>query len=170
MVFRPFLDKFAVVFIDDILVYSKIREEHANHLRMVLKTLEEHKLYTKLKKCEFWLETVQFLGHIVTKDGISMDPTKVEAIVNWPRPINVSEVRSFLGMAGYYRRFVEGFSKLALLITKLLRNTNKFEWTTKCQDTFKELKKRLVSAPILAIPKGNEGCGRGKESGIFHPN
>ena len=91
-VFRPFLDKFIIVFIDDILVYSKTREEHANHLRMVLKTLEEHKLYAKLKKCEFWLEKVQFLGHIVTKDGISVDLTKVEAIVNWPRPTNVSEV------------------------------------------------------------------------------
>ena len=97
---------------------------------MVLKTLEEHKLYAKLKKCEFWLEEVQFLGHIVTKDGISVDPAKIEAIVNWPRPANVSEVRSFLGMAGYYRRFIEGFSKLALPITKLLQNTNKFEWTT----------------------------------------
>ena len=91
-VFRPFLDKFAVVFIDDILVYSKTRKEHANHLRMVLKTLEEHKLYAKLTKCEFWPERVQFLGHIVTKDGISVDPAKVEAIVNWPRPTNVFEV------------------------------------------------------------------------------
>ena len=91
---------------------------------MVLKTLEEHKLYAKLKKSEFWLERVQFLGHIVTKDGISVDPTKVVAIVNWPRPTNVSEVRSFLSIAGYYRRFVEGFSKLALPITKLLRPLN----------------------------------------------
>jgi len=111
IVFRPFLDKFVVVIIDDILVYSKTRKEHANHLRMVLKTLKEHKLYAKLKKCEFWLERVQFLGHIVTKDGISVDPAKVEAIVNWPRPTSVSQVRSFLGIAGYYRKFVEGFSK-----------------------------------------------------------
>jgi len=101
-IFRPFLDKFIVVFIDDILVYSKTGEEHANHLQMVLKTLEEHKLYAKLKKCEFWLEKVQFLGHIVTKDGILVDLEKVEAIVNWLRPTNVSGVRSFLGMAGYY--------------------------------------------------------------------
>ena len=86
---------------------------------MVLKTLEEHKQYAKLKKCKFWLEMVQFLGHIVTKDSISVDPAKVDAIVNWPRPTNVSKVRSFLGMAGYYRRFVEGFSKLALPITKI---------------------------------------------------
>jgi len=91
-VFRPFLDKFSAVFIDDILVYSKTRGEHANHLRIVLKTPEEHKQYAKLTKCEFWLEKVQFLGHIVTKDGISADLVKVEAIVNWPRPINVSEV------------------------------------------------------------------------------
>ena len=99
---------------------------------MVLKTLEEHKLYAKLKQCEFWLEKVQFLGHIVTNDGISVDSTNVEAIVNWLRPTNVSKVRSFLGIAGYYQRFVEGFSKLALPITKLLQKTNKFEWTTEC--------------------------------------
>ena len=156
-VFRPFLDKFIVVFIDGILVCAKIREEHANHLRMVLKTLKEHKLYAKLKKCEFWSEKVQFLGHIVTRDGVSVDLTKVEAIVNWPRPTNVSEVRSFSGMAGYYRRFVERFSKLALPITKLLWKTNKFEWTIECEDTFQELKKCLVSAPILAILESNEG-------------
>jgi len=101
-VFKPYLDKFVAVFIDDILVYSKTREEHADHLRTVLKTLEEHKLYPKFKKCEFWLRKVQFLGHILTKEGISVDPIKVEAIVNWPRPTKVSEVRSFLGMAGYY--------------------------------------------------------------------
>jgi len=135
-VFRPFLDKFIVIFIDDILVHSKTREEHANHLRMVLKPLEEHKLYAKLKKYEFWLEKMQFLGHIVTKDGISVDPAKVEAIVYWPRPTNVSEVRSFLGVAGYYRSFVEGFSKLALSITKLLRKTNKFEWTMSMKIAF----------------------------------
>jgi len=136
-VFRPFLDKFVVVFIDDILVYSKTREEHANHLRMVLKTLEEHKLFIKLKKCEFWLERVQFLGHIVTKDGISVDPAKVEAIVNWPRPTNVSKVRSFLGIAGYYLRFVERLSKLALPITKLLQKTTKFEWTPNVKIAFR---------------------------------
>ena len=124
---------------------------------MVLKTLEEHKLYAKLKKCEFWLEEMQFLGHIMTKDGISVDQTKIEAIVNWPRPKNVSEVRSVLGMAGYYRRFVEGFSKLALPITRLLRKTNKFEWTKESEDAFQELKKRMVSASILDIPEGNEG-------------
>ena len=126
-VFKPFLDKFIAVFIDDILVYSKTKDEHADHLRIVLKTLEEHKLYAKLKKCKFWLQKFQFLGHIVTKEGISMDPAKVEAIMNYPRPTNVSEVRSFLGMASYYRIFIEGFSKLALPITNLLRKSNKFE-------------------------------------------
>jgi len=101
-IFKSFPDKFVVVFIDDILVYSKTRTEHANHLQMVLKTLKEQKLYAKLKKCEFWLEEVQFLGHIVTKGGILVDPAKTEAIVNWSRLTNVSEVRSFLGMAGYH--------------------------------------------------------------------
>jgi len=103
---------------------------------MVLKTIEEHELYAKLKKCEFWLKEVQFLGHIMTKDGISVDPAKIEDIVNRPRPTNVSEVRSFLGMAGYYRRFIEEFFKLALPITRLLQKTNKFEWTTECEDAF----------------------------------
>jgi len=96
------------------------------------------------------------MGHIVTKDGISVDPAKIEAIVNWPRSTKVSKVRSFLGITGCYRRFVEGFSKLAFPITKLLRKTTKFEWTPECEDSFQELKKRLVSAPILAIPEGNE--------------
>ena len=123
----------------------------------MLKTLEEHKLSVKFKKCEFWLEKVDFLGHMVSQEGISVDPTKIEAIVNWLRPTNVSEVRSFLGMAGYYRRFVEGFSKLAMPITKLLKKSNEFEWTEECENSFRELKKRLVIAPVLAIPEGDKG-------------
>jgi len=111
-VFRPFLDKFIVVFIDDILIYSRNNEEHAQHLRLVLKTLREHKLYAKLKKCEFWLEQVVFLGHVVSKEGIKVDPQKIKAIVDWPRPTNVTEIRSFLGLAGYYRRFIKDFSKI----------------------------------------------------------
>jgi len=101
---------------------------------------------------------IQFLGHIVTKEGISVDLAKVEAIMNRPKPTNVSEVRSFLGIAGYYRRFMEEFSKLALPITKLVRKSNQFEWTRECEDSFQELKRRPVSAPILIIPEGNEGC------------
>ena len=156
-VFKPFLDKFVVVFIDDILIYSKSVEEHENHLRLVLQLLQERKLYAKLKKCEFWLDSVAFLGHVVSKDGIAVDPKKVEAVVEWNRPNSVTEVRSFLGLAGYYRRFVEGFSHLAMPLTRLTQKGAKFEWTRKCEESFQELKRRLVSAPILTIPSGSGG-------------
>ncbi|GJT98228.1 putative nucleotidyltransferase, ribonuclease H [Tanacetum coccineum] len=104
-VFHEFLDKFVIVFIDDILVFSKSKEEHEEHLRTVLQILRQEKLYAKFSKCEFWLSKVAFLGHIVSAEGITMDPAKVEAITKWPRPTSVTEVRSFLGLAGYYRRF-----------------------------------------------------------------
>jgi hypothetical protein len=119
-VFMEYLDKFVVVFIDDILVFSKTEEEHAEHLRLVLQKLKEHQLYAKRSKCEFWLTEVSFLGHIVSNGGISVDPSKVKDVLNWKPPINVSEIRSFLGLAGYYRRFIEGFSKLAKPMTALL--------------------------------------------------
>nr|GEV50974.1 putative reverse transcriptase domain-containing protein [Tanacetum cinerariifolium] len=120
-IFHEYLDKFFIVFIDDILVFSKSKEEHEHHLCTVLQTLRQEKLYAKFSKCEFWLSSVAFLGHIVSAEGITMDPAKVEAITKWPRPTSVTEVRSFLGLAGYYRRFVEGFSRLALPLTKLMR-------------------------------------------------
>ena len=103
-VFKDYLDKFVVVFIDDILEYSKDEMEHEEHLRMILTRLKEHQLYAKFKKCEFWLSQVAFLGHIISKDGVAVDPSKVEAVKDWPRPKNASEVRSFLGLAGYYRK------------------------------------------------------------------
>uniref|UniRef100_A0A2N9FVM9 RNA-directed DNA polymerase n=1 Tax=Fagus sylvatica TaxID=28930 RepID=A0A2N9FVM9_FAGSY len=156
-VFKPFLDQFVVVFIDDILIYSKSKEDHERHLRLVLQVLKEKKLYAKLKKCEFWLDSVAFLGHVISKDGISVDPKKVEAVVEWNRPNNVTEIRSFLGLAGYYRRFVEGFSRLAVPLTRLTQKGVKFEWSEECEQSFQELKRRLVSAPILTIPDGSGG-------------
>jgi hypothetical protein len=156
-VFKPFLDQFVVVFIDDILIYSKSKEDHERHLRLVLQVLEEKKLYAKLKKCEFWLDSVAFLGHVISKDGISVDPKKVEAVVEWNRPNNVTEIRSFLGLASYYRRFVEGFSHLAMPLTCLTQKGVKFEWSEECEQSFQELKRRLVSAPILTIPDGSGG-------------
>jgi len=110
-VFMPELDKFVVVFIDDILIYSKNEEEHAEHLRIVLQRLREHKLYAKFTKCEFWLKKVQFLGHVISEDGISVDPSKIQDVLNWEEPTSVLEIRSFLGLAGYYRRFVPDFFK-----------------------------------------------------------
>ncbi|KAA0059508.1 DNA/RNA polymerases superfamily protein [Cucumis melo var. makuwa] len=152
MIFHRYLDQFVIVFIDDILVYSVDRESHEEHLRIVLQTLREKQLYAKFSKCEFWLEQVVFLGHVVSSKGVSVDPQKVEAIVNWERPISATEVRSFLGLAGYYRRFIEDFSRLALPLTALTRKNVKFEWSDKCEQSFQELKKRLVTAPILALP------------------
>ena len=138
-----------MVFIDDILVYSRDVQEHEQHLKIVLQTLREKKLYAKLSKCDFWLKEISFLGHIVFAEGIRVDPVKIEAVVNWKPPRSVTEVRSFLGLAGYYRRFVKGFSVIASPLTKLLRKGVMFEWSDKCQNSFEQLKEMLVEAPVL---------------------
>ncbi|CAJ2645706.1 unnamed protein product [Trifolium pratense] len=155
-IFHSFLDKFVVVFIDDILVYSKSEEEHKEHLRIVLQVLKEKKLYAKLSKCEFWLKEVSFLGHVISSGGIAVDPAKVDAVLQWGMPESVSEIRSFLGLAGYYRRFIEGFSKLALPLTQLTRKDQAFVWNVKCEESFQELKKRLTTAPVLILPDAKE--------------
>ena len=137
-VFKPYLDNFVIVFIDDIFVYSQSKEEHVEHLRIVLHTLRDKKLYAKFSKCEFWLEEVVFLGHVISAEGVYVDPKKIEAILNWKPPTNVHEVRSFLGLAGYYRRFVQNFSIIASPLTKLLRKNVKFAWNEECHDSFDE--------------------------------
>ena len=151
-VFRPYLDQFVVVFIDEILVYSRDEQEHEQHLKIVLQTLREKNLYAKLSKCDFWLKEVSFLGYIVSAEGIRIDLAKIEVVVNWKPPRSVTEVRSFLGLAGYYRRFVKGFSIIASPLTQLLRKGVKFEWTDKCQDSFEQLKEMLVEALVLTQP------------------
>jgi len=156
-VFEPYLDHFVIVFIDDILVYSQSEELHGAHLRTVLQTLREHKLYAKYSKCEFWLPEVGFLGHIVNAEGIAVDPVKIQAVRDWPQLRSASDVRSFLGLAGYYRKFVEGFSKIALPLTQLTKKDAPFVWSPACEAAFQELKDRLTSAPILTIPSGVEG-------------
>ena len=155
-VFRPYVDQFFVVFIDDILVYSKDRESHDTHLRVVLEILRKEQLYAKLNKCEFWLTEVSFLGHIVSKEGIQVDPKKIEVVVEWKPPRNVTEVRSFLGLAGYYRRFVKGFSMIAAPMTRLLQKNVKYEWSEKCQGSFEKLKAFLTEALVLTQPT----CGK----------
>jgi hypothetical protein len=155
-VFKPYLDDFVVVFIDDILVYSKTRADHEQHLKRVLSLLREKQLYAKFSKCAFWLEEVSFLGHVISGAGIAVDPTKIEAIVNWQRPTNITEVRSFLGLAGYYRRFVKDFSKIASPLTNLTRKKTPFVWDDRCDTSFQKLKQCLVTAPILVLPDGNE--------------
>ena len=156
-VFAEYLDHFTVVFIDDVLVYSKSKEEHEEHLRTSLQLLKDNQLYAKLSKCEFWLEQVAFLGHVISRKGLAVDQSKVEAVVSWKRPSSVTEIRSFLGLAGYYRRFVQGFSSIAAPLTKLTRKNVPFIWTDHCEESFQELKKRLTTAPILTLPSGSGG-------------
>ena len=151
-VFHPYLDQFVVAFIDDILVYSKDAQEHVHHLRIVLQILRENQLFVKLSKCDFWLKEVSFLGHIIFAEGIRLDLVKIEAVMNWKPPRNVTEVRSFLGLAGYYRRFVQGFSVIASSLIRLLNKGVKFEWDDKCQSSFERLKEILVEAPVLIKP------------------
>jgi hypothetical protein len=141
-----------VVFIDDILIYSKNEEEHAKHLRIVLARLREHQLYAKFSKCAFWLEEIQFLGDVLTSQGIAVDPSKVKDILEWKPPTTLHQVRSFLALAGYYRRFIPDFSKIVKPITDLLKNDTKFDWSSKCDEAFKQLKVLLTTTPVLAQP------------------
>ncbi|WVZ80294.1 hypothetical protein U9M48_027784, partial [Paspalum notatum var. saurae] len=151
-VFMNELHKFVVVFIDDILVYSKNEKEHEEHLRIVLSRLREHKLYARFSKCAFWLKEVAFLGHILSAKGVAVDPSKVEDVLNWKQPQTVTEIRSFLGLVGYYRRFIKDFSKIAKPMTALTQKNTKFAWSSKCEEAFGTLKKLLTSAPVLAQP------------------
>jgi hypothetical protein len=139
-----------VVFIDDILIYSKNEEEHAIHLWIVLTRLREHQLYAKFSKCAFWLEEIQFLGHVLSAKGIAVDPNKVKDILEWKLPTTVQQVRSFLGLAGYYCRFIPNSSKIVKPITKLLKNDTKFDWFSKCNKAFEQLKVLLTTALVLA--------------------
>ncbi|GJZ37508.1 reverse transcriptase domain-containing protein [Tanacetum coccineum] len=153
---KPYLDKFVIVFIDDILIYSKTKEDHENHLRLMLDLLRKEKLYAKFSKCEFWLQEVHFLGHVVNHEGIHVDPSKIEAVKSWKAPTTPSEVRSFLGLAGYYRRFIENFSKIAKPLTSLTQKNQKYEWGEKQEKAFQTLKDNLNNEPILSLPDGVE--------------
>ncbi|WVZ76604.1 hypothetical protein U9M48_024568 [Paspalum notatum var. saurae] len=152
LVFMNELDKFVVMFIDHILVYSKNEEEHEEHLLTVLTRLREHQLYAKFSKCAFWLREVNFLGHILSEEGVAVDPSKVEDVLNWKQPETVTEIRSFLGLAGYYRRFIKDFSKTAKPMTSLTKENAKYLWDPKCEQAFTSLKKSLTSTPVLAQP------------------
>jgi hypothetical protein len=138
-VFMEYLDRFVVVFIDDILILSKMMEEHEEHLRLVLEKLRSNQLYAKFSKCEFSLTEVTFLGQVISTGGVSVDPGKVKDVLNWMPPTTISEIRSFLGLAGYYRRFIKDFSKIAKPMMKLLEKNKAFEWTKECQASFEEM-------------------------------
>ena len=150
-VFQPCLDQFVVVFADNISIYFKSEEEHEGHLRIVIRALRDHQLYAKFSKCEFLLADVRFLGHVVSALGVSLDSEKVEVVMSWERPKSIFEIHSFLGLVGYYMRFIEDFSLLTALMTKLTWKEVKFEWNDLCQRAFQELKMRLTSTPILIV-------------------
>lgn len=151
-VFHDYLDKFVVVYLDDIVVYSSTLEEHLEHLRLVFEKLKENHLYVKKEKCLFAQRSIKFLGHVVEQGHIRMDMDKVKAIQEWKTPTNVSELRSFLGLANYYRRFVEGYSRRAAPLTELLKKGNGWDWTCRCQDAFDDLKRAMMNDPVLALP------------------
>ncbi|GJS49718.1 putative reverse transcriptase domain-containing protein [Tanacetum coccineum] len=153
---KPYLDKFMIVFIDDILIYSKSKQEHEEHRKLILELLKKEQLHAKFSKCEFWIPKVQFLGHVIDSQGIHVDPAKIESIKDWASSKTATDIRQFLGLAGYYRRFIEGFSKIARLMTKLTQKKVKFEWGEKQEAAFQLLKEKLCSAPILALPEGSE--------------
>nr|GEZ85198.1 reverse transcriptase domain-containing protein [Tanacetum cinerariifolium] len=153
---KPYLDKYVIVFIDDILIYSKDEKEHEEHLKAILELLKKEELYAKFSKCEFWIPKVQFLGHVIDSQGIHVDPTKIKSVKDWASPKSPMEICQFLGLAGYYRRFIEGFSKIAKPMTKLTQKKVKFEWGDKQEAAFQLLKQNLCSAPILALPEGSK--------------
>ncbi|GKA06793.1 putative reverse transcriptase domain-containing protein [Tanacetum coccineum] len=153
---KPYLDKFVIVFIDDILVYFKDEEEHGKHLKIILELLKKERLYAKFSKCDFWLDSVQFLGHVIDRSGVYVDPAKIEAIKSWAAPTTPMEVRQFLGLAGYYRRFIEGFSLISKPLTKLTQKDKKYEWGKEEEEAFQTLKQKLCSVSILALPEGME--------------
>ena len=152
-VFKPYLGQFIVVFVDEILIYFQFEEKHANHLRIVLQALKDQQLYAKFNKCEFWLTEVKFLGHVVSASGVSVDPEKVEAVMSWERPKSVFEIRSFLGLVGYYSWFIEDFSRIVAPMTRLTWKGVRFEWDDLCEKAFQELKRRLTSALIFIVPE-----------------
>ncbi|GJU28530.1 putative reverse transcriptase domain-containing protein [Tanacetum coccineum] len=153
---KPYLDKFVIVFIDDILIYSKNKEEHGEHLKTILNLLRSEKLYAKFSKCDFWLDSVQFLGHVIDSSGVHVDPAKIEAIKNWAAPTTPTEVRQFLGLTGYYQRFIKEFSLISKPLTKLTQKNKPYVWGDDEEEAFQTLKLKLCSAPILSLPEGSE--------------
>ena len=150
--FRDMLDRCVLVFLDDVLIFSKTKEEHLKHLREVFDRLRKQKLYVKFSKCEFMQEQVEFLGHRIGKNGLAVSQDKIQAVQEWRQPKSETEVRSFLGLANFYRRFVKDYSKIALPLSELTKNEVKFEWEDRQQAAFDELKAALTSAPVLIIP------------------
>ncbi|GJR90060.1 putative reverse transcriptase domain-containing protein [Tanacetum coccineum] len=179
---KPYLDKFVIVFIDDILIYSKNKQEHAEHLKLILELLKKEQLYAKFSKCEFWIPKVQFLGHVIDSQGIHVDPAKIESVKDWASPKSATEIRQFLGLAGYYRRFIEGFSKIAKPMTKLTQKKIKFEWSDKAEAAFQLIKHCVVansigyprtktlSLTVMLQSKGWRGANAKRKVMLMHSN
>nr|GEY17718.1 putative reverse transcriptase domain-containing protein [Tanacetum cinerariifolium] len=153
---KPCLDKFIIVFIDDIMNYSKSKEEHEEHLKLILELLKKEELYAKFLKYDFWLSKVQFLSHVIDSEGVHVDPAKIESIKDWASPKSLTEIFQFLGLVGYYRRFIEGFSKIVRPMTKLTQKCVNYEWGENEVAAFQLLKQKLFSVPILALLEGSE--------------
>jgi hypothetical protein len=154
-VFRPFLRRFVLVFFDDILIYSKTFADHLLHLQSVLEVLEHHRLFAKLSKCRFAVDEVDYLGHLISQQGVRADPSKLEAMATWPLPHNVKSLRGFLGLTGYYRKFIRNYGSLAAPLTSLLKK-NAFHWTPSATTAFQSLKQAMLLPPVLRLPDFNQ--------------
>ena len=151
-VLRPLLDRCVIVYIDDILIYSHNEQEHAEHLQQVLQLLRQHQLFGKISKCEFFKKSVEYLGHIISSNGISTDPKKVEAVKNWPQPKNLKDLQSFLGLCNYYRWFILDYSQVAAPLTDLTHKDVAYTWSPKAEQAFQEIKNCMTATPVLCIP------------------
>ena len=151
-ILQPYLDRFVVAYLDDIVIYSNSMEEHVGHLQTVFRVLRENELFVKREKCTFATEEVQFLGHVIGHGKLKMDEPKVKAIMEWEAPTKVMELRSFLGLVNYYRRFIEGYSRKAAPLTDLLKKGKTWDWSGHCQEAFEELKTAVSQEPVLALP------------------
>lgn len=154
-VFKPFLRKFTLVFFDDILVYSHSISEHVQHLKLVLQVMRENSLYAKKSKCVFRTDKVEYLGHVISGQGVSTDPSKIQAMQQWPAPTNVKQLRGFLGLTGYYRRFIKGYETISQPLTTLLKK-NALHWSPQAQTAFEELQKAMINSHVLALPNFDE--------------
>ncbi|XP_019262485.1 PREDICTED: uncharacterized protein LOC109240317 [Nicotiana attenuata] len=151
-VFQPYLDYFVNVFIDDILVYSCSWEDLEQHLKIMLQTFRERKLFAEFSNCDFWLDSMAFLGDVVSGERIKVDPKKIETIYSWPRPSSTTKIRTFLGLVGYYRCFVEGFSSIMALLTRLTQKGAPFKWFDECGENFEKINTALTTVPVLSKP------------------